>query len=223
MKPRGPLRIVPTVVLLGLALSGCRTPAPERNLLEEYRRAEFGDTQNIFPVDDGYRNRMALEFDLVRSGRLAPLREGLHDSNRFVRSFSVSALGVLGDRASEGAIAKLVEDPGTDPMVGSTAVQALGWLKSGLESVRSARATSRTLSRRLLDVAEREIQDSVDHAAPILEAYRLGLRAEEVGSARVGAPAPDFSATDTEGRAFRLSDAVRQHRVVLVIFVAADW
>src|SRR5262245_34796795 len=76
----------------------------ERNLIEEYRRADFGDQENSPALDDAYRDRIALEFEIIRSGRIEPLREALRDRNRFVRAFAVTALGILGDHASEEAI-----------------------------------------------------------------------------------------------------------------------
>lgn len=211
------------VLLLGLALGSCSTPPPERDLLEEYRRADFGDRNSWPALDDAYRNRIALEFEIIRSGRIGPLREALRDPDPFVRSFSAAALGILGDHASEGAIARMVEDPETDRMTGGSAVQALGWLKAGRAAVQSARARSRTLNRHLLDIAESQIQDAVDHASMIREAYQSGLRREEIGSAQAGKPAPDFTAVDADGRPFRLADAVRKNRVVVLVFVSADW
>ena len=172
-------------------------------------------------LDDSYRNRIALEFEIVRSGRIDLLRDALGDSNRFVRAFSVGALGILGDHASVGTIAKRLED--TDGMVRVAALQALGWLKGGLEAVQSARAKPRSLNQHLVRIAEQEIKDPVDHAARVLEAYQLGLRREDVGSARVGKPAPEFAAEDTEGNSFRLADAVKGSKVVILIFVSADW
>jgi peroxiredoxin len=51
----------------------------------------------------------------------------------------------------------------------------------------------------------------------------LGLSREDIGSARVGKPAPDFAAIDTDGRPFALADAVKESRVLILIFVSADW
>ncbi len=197
----------------------------ERNVIDEYRRADFGD-QGSFPVlDDSYRDRIALEFEIIRSGRIEPLREALRDSNRYVRAFSVTALGILGDHESEEAIAKVVKDPDIDSMVGGAAVQALGWLKAkgGLEAVQFARANSRTLYRHLLDIAERQIKDPINHAAKVRQAYQLGVRREDIGSAKVGKAAPDFSATDTDGHPFSLADALKKNTVIVLIFVSADW
>jgi len=208
-------------ILLGLALSACSTSAPPRDLIGEYRRADFGSEQSFPVLEDSYRKRIALEFEIIRSGRIGPLREALGDPNRFVRAFSVAGLGILGDGASVEAISKLVADP--DTMVGVAALQALGWLKDGKEAVQSAKAKSPTLSRHLVTIAERQIEDSIDHAAKVRQAYQLGLRREEVGSAVAGKPAPDFTATDTDGNPFRLADAVLKNKVVILIFVSADW
>jgi HEAT repeat protein len=195
----------------------------ERNLIEEYRKADFGDQKNFPVLDDAYRNRIALEFELIRSGRIEPLRNALRDPNRYVRAFAINALGILGDHESEETIAKMLADPDIDSMVGGAAVQALGWLKRGLEAVQSARATSRTVYPHLLDIAERQIKDPIDHAAKVREAYQLGLRRDELGSAEVGKPAPDFTAIDTDNKPFRLADVLKRNRVVVLAFVSADW
>lgn len=207
-------------VFLSFALCSCST---ERDLIDEYRRTDFGDPQNWPALDDSYRSRIALEFEIIRSAPIERLREGMHDPVRHVRALSTAALGIRGDHASGPAIAKLIEDPRIDGLVGGAALQALGWLKSGLETVRSARTTSRTLGRHLLDLAERQIQDPIDHAAAVRDAYRLGLRWKEVGSAAVGKPAPDFAAVDTDGKAFRLAEVLREKRVAILVFVSADW
>lgn len=208
-------------LLLGIALFSCSTV--ERNLIEEYRKADFGDKQSFPVLDDSYRNRIALEFEIIRSGRIEALREAMGDSNRYVRAFSIAALGILGDRASVAAIAKLLDDPDIDSMVGGAALQALGWLKGGLEAVQSAKTKSRTLYKHLIDIAERQIKDPIDHAALVREAYRLGLDREQVGAAKAGKPAPDFSAVDTDGRRFRLADVVKKNKVVILMFASADW
>src|SRR5262245_42631951 len=175
-----------------------------RNLIDEYRRADFGDPQNFPVLDDSYRNRIALEFEIIRSGQIEPLREAMRDSNRYVRAFSVTGLGILGDHASQDAIADMAADPETDRMVGGAAVQSLGWLKGGLDAIRSARANSRKIYPHLLDITERQIQDSTDHAAKVREAYQMGLRQEDIGSAKVGMLAPDFTSIDTDGSPFKL-------------------
>jgi HEAT repeat protein len=83
--------------------------------LDEYRRADFGDKESWPALDDAYRNRIALEFEIIREGRIEALREAARDPDRYVRAFAVAALGILGDRASEEAIAKLIEDPRSTP------------------------------------------------------------------------------------------------------------
>lgn len=193
------------------------------DLIEEYRNADFGDLQNTPVLDDAYRNRIALEFELIRSDRIEPFMNAVRDPNRHVRAFAISALGILGDFESEGMMAELLADPDIDSMAGGAAVQALGWLKRGLKAVQSARATLRTACPHLLDIAERQINGPIDHAAMVREAWQTGLRRDEIGSARVGKPAPDFTAIDTDNRPFRLAEALQRHRVVVLVFVAEDW
>jgi len=210
-------------LLLGFALCSCSTPPPPRNLLDEYRRADFGDKGSWPALDDAYRNRIALEFEIIREGRIEALREAARDPDRYVRAFAVAALGILGDRASEAAIAKLIEDPDVDSMVGGAALQAFGWLKGRVDVVRKARAKTRALGRHLMDLAERQVQDPIDHAAKVREAYARGIAREEIGSAKAGKAAPDFAAVDTEGRSFRLHEVLKEKKVAILVFVSADW
>jgi hypothetical protein len=206
-----------------MVLASCSTGAPRRNLIEEYRRVDFAPERDHPLLDDAYRERILLEFEIIRAGRIEPLREAMADPNRYVRSFAIAALGILGDQASVEAIARVLDDPEVDSMVGAAALQALGWLKGGLQAVQTAKVKSRTLNRHLLNIAERQITDPIDHASKVREAYKAGLRRDDVGIAKVGRPAPDFDAVDTDGLPFRLSDAVRKNNVVVLVFVAADW
>ena len=64
--------------------------------------------------------------------------------------------------------------------------------------------------------------DPVDYAAQVRKAYKAMLPAKKMGVARVGRPAPDFSAVDTEGRPFTLSSHIGK-RIVVITFQLADW
>ena len=189
------------------------------NLLEEYRRADFSQKKGAF--DDSCRTRMALEYQIIQAGSLAKIRPALQDPNRNVRAFAVTALGILEDRKSVSAVAGLAKnDP--DAMVRGMAVQTLGWLKAGEEVIASAASDKSRDVRFLAKVAKGHLGDPVDYAAQVRKAYKAMLPAKKMGVARVGRPAPDFSAVDTEGRLFTLSSHIGK-RIVVITFQLADW
>ena len=187
--------------------------------LDEYRKADFSQKKGKF--DDGCRRRILLESELIRAGKPELIRPALKDPNRDVRAFGATALGILGDKPSAGAIAELAKsDP--DPLVRGMAVQALGWLKAGAEAVQAAKSDKSADVQFLARVAEGHFKDPTDYAAKVREAYKAGIKPEEMASARVGQPAPDFAALDSEGRPFKLSDVLRK-QVVVLTFQLADW
>jgi hypothetical protein len=108
-------------------------------------------------------------------------------------------------------------------MVAGAALQAFGWLKGRVDVVRNARARMRAPVRHLMDLAERQIQDPIDHGAKVRDAYASGIAREEIGSAKPGKAAPDFAAVDTDGRPFRLREVLNERKVAILVFVSADW
>lgn len=187
--------------------------------LEEYRKADFGQKKG--KVDDAWRRRVTLEFEVIRQAKSEPLRAALGDANRDVRAFAATALGILGDKPSVPKVESLVRGD-SEPLVRGMALQALGWLKAGGETIRAAKSDESRDVQFLAGVAEGHLKDPADYAAKVREAFKAGLRPEELGIARVGAPAPDFAATESDGRPFKLSDVLRQ-QVVVLTFQLADW
>src|SRR5688572_11880180 len=78
--------------------------------LERYRKLEFAPQAENF--DKGWKNRVALEFEIINAADLQSLRAALEDKNAFVRSMAARALGILADKESAAALAELVK---TDP------------------------------------------------------------------------------------------------------------
>jgi len=191
----------------------------QSTLMEEYRKVDFSQKQGKF--DEVCRKRLGLEFELIRRGDPEPFRTGLKDPSRDVRGFAAAALGILEDRASAASLARLAqEDP--DVHVRLMALQGLGWLKAGEDVIIAAKSDPNRDVRFMASVAEAHLKDARDLAARVREAYTVPLRPEEMGSAQVGKPAPDFAVTDCDGRPFRLS-AVLKKQVVVLAFQLADW
>lgn len=187
--------------------------------IDEYRKADF--SQKKGKPDEGWKRRIALEFEILRAGKVEPLRAGLKDPSPNVRAFSASGLGILADRGSAEALSGLVHaDP--DAMVRGMAVQALGWLKAGANAVEAAKSDKSGDVQFLAGVAAGHLNDPVDYAAQVREAYKDALRMEEMATARPGKFAPDFAATDSDGRPFKLSDVLTK-KVIVLTFQIADW
>src|SRR5690348_15755927 len=127
---------------LALALAGfsalgsaCRAQ-PLPSALERYRTLAFPPVSENF--DQGWQERVGLEFEIVNAADLPSLRAGLKDGNGFVRAMAAHALGFLADRASADVLAELVaKDP--EYPVRIRAVEALGFLKMKPEAIELAK------------------------------------------------------------------------------------
>lgn len=187
--------------------------------MDDYRKADFAQKKG--KPDDGWKKRILLEGEIIRAGKVEPLRAALADPNRDVRAFAATALGILADKGAAAQIESLARrDP--DPLVRGMAIQALGWLKAGAEAVQAARSDESKDVQFLAGVAEGHLKDPVDHASKLRDAYKIPLKPEEIASAQVGKPAPDFSALDSDGKTFKLSEVLKKEVVVLT-FQLADW
>lgn len=186
---------------------------------DEYRKVDFAQKQGKF--DDACRKRIALEFEMIRTGKPDLLRPALKDPNRDVRAFAAATLGILGDKASAASIAQLAKED-SDAVVRVMALQGLGWLKAGPDVINAAKSDSNRDVKFMAGVAEAHLKDPRDFAAMVREAYKAPLKPEEIASAQLGKPAPDFSVTDSDGNPFKLS-AVLKKQIVVLAFQLADW
>src|SRR5262245_39911993 len=190
------------------------TPSP----LEKYRKLEFPPREENF--DKGWKDRVALEFQVINAAGLKSLRAALRDKDPFIRSMAARALGIRGDRASADALAELVKaDP--EYMVRIRAVEALGLLKAKPEAVALAKKDRQGGVRWSALLAAGQLKSSTDYAGPVRKAYAAGIKREAMGSARVGKPAPDFTAQTSDGKPFRLA-AVLGKKPVALYFAAFD-
>ncbi len=130
------------------------------------------------------------------------------------------ALGILGDKTSVQALSSLVRnDPESSVRAG--AVEALGWLKSGTDAIEEAKKDKHFGVRNQAEHAAGRAGNAVDYAAKIRDAYSAPLTREEIGSAKVGAAAPLFTALASDGETFKLSDVLGK-KSILLYFAITD-
>ena len=186
--------------------------------LERYRKLEFPPQSENF--DKGWKDRVALEFEIVNAADLQSLRAALEDKDAFVRSIAARALGILADKESAAALAELVK---TDPeaMVRHRAVESLGHLKQMPEVIELARKDSDAGTQWAARLAAGELASKTDFAAHVRQAYAGGIRREDMDKAKVGQPAPDFVAQTIDGNPFRLSSVVGK-KPIAIYFAAFE-
>ncbi|HVK15787.1 MAG TPA: HEAT repeat domain-containing protein [Fimbriiglobus sp.] len=191
---------------------------PPPSPLEKYRRLEFPPKAENF--SKGWKDRVALEFEIINSADLKSLRSALKDEDPFVRAMAAHALGILGDKASADALAELVKaDP--EQMVRMRAVGALGFLKMKAEVIELAQKDRDAGVCWEAKLAAGQLKSDTDHAALVRRGYAGGIKREAMGTAKVGQPAPDFTAHTTDGTPFKLSTVLGKKPIALY-FAAFD-
>jgi hypothetical protein len=170
--------------------------------------------------DKNWKERVALEFDIVNRATLKSLRAGLRDPNLYVRAMAARALGIRGDRESAEALADLVRSE-PEYLVRIRAVEALGLLKLHPEVVASAKKDKSGAVRWAADLSADMIRQDVDYASQVRRAFSEGITHEEMGRAAVDRNAPDFTALTVDGGKFSLSSVLGKKPVVLY-FAAFD-
>src|SRR5262245_31893322 len=121
--PRHSVCVVMLITILVVSSPGrAEPPSP----LDRYRDLMYPPTKENF--NNGWQERVLIEFDVVNSNDLGALRAALKDPNSFVRSIAARALGIRGDQDAVEALVDLVK---TDPeaMVRVRAVESLGLLR----------------------------------------------------------------------------------------------
>ena len=143
------------------------------SLLEKYRKLEFPPKEENF--DKGWKDRVALEYEIINAADFKSLRAGLKEEEPFVRSIAARALGILGDKASAAALAELVKN---DPeyMVRIRAVESLGLLKMKPQVIELAKKDRQGGVRWSAKLAAGQLKSDRDYAALIRKAYSSGLR-----------------------------------------------
>src|SRR5258706_6243565 len=186
--------------------------------LEKYRALKFPAKFENF--DKGWEDRVALEFEIINGADLRSLRAALKDEDVFVRSMAARALGILGDKASAEGLAELAKaDP--EVAVRIRAVESLGLLKLKSDVVEAAKKDGDLAVRWTAERVAGQFKKETDFASLAREAYAAGIPREAMGSAKVGRPAPDFSARKTDGTLFKLSEVLGK-KAIAIYFAAFD-
>jgi hypothetical protein len=200
----------------GLLPAGSAQQAP--GPLESYRKLAYPPTEENF--DKGWKDRVALEFEVVNAASLRSLRTALTDRSPFVRAVAARALGIRADKASAEALAELVKaDP--EYLVRIRAVEALGFLKMKPEVIKLAKKDRQAGVQWAALLAAGQLKSAKDYAAPVRQAYAAGIKREDMGLAKVGQPAPAFTAQTSDGKPFKLS-AVLGKKPIAIYFAAFD-
>jgi hypothetical protein len=210
------------VIPLGLMFCGLLAVPPGWSAppspLDKYRNLKHRPTMENF--NKGWEERVLVEFEIINSADLTALRAGLKDRDPFVRSIAARALGIRGDKGSTEALAELVRaDP--ECMVRARAVESLGLLRMKPEAVELAKKDSNSGVQWVARMAAGQIQSETDYGAMIRKAYAVGIKRDNLAIAKVGQPAPDFTAVTSDGRPFKLSTVVGK-KVIAIYFAAFD-
>jgi hypothetical protein len=186
--------------------------------LEKYRDLKFPPKDENF--DKGWKERVALEQEVISAGDLKSLRAGLKAKSPFVRALAARALGILGDKASADALAELVK---SDPeyFVRIRAVESLGYLKMKPEAIELAKKDKHLGVQWSAMLAAEQLKSTTDHAAQVRKAFATRTKLAEMGSAKVGERAPDFTALTSDGKPFKLSSELGK-KPIAIYFAAFD-
>lgn len=200
-----------------LAASTSRSGEP-RSPIESYRKLEFPPKDENF--ENGWKDRVAADYDVINSADVESLRAALKDSDPFVRAIAAYALGVRSDKTSADALAELVKND-KEYVVRIRAVEALALLKMKPEVIESAKKDRDPGVPFVAKLVTGQFKSEIDYAAEIRQAYAAGITREAMGSAVVGKPAPDFTALTLDGKPFQMS-SVFGKKPIAIYFTAFD-
>ena len=207
-----------TIALAGflfLSYTGWTQPI---SALENYRRLQFPPKDENFAK--GWQERVALESEIINAADLKALRIALKDEDPFVRAIAARALGILGDKDSADALAELVKAD-KEYFVRLRAVESLGYLKMKPEVIQLAIKDRDGGVSWVAKLAADQLESDTDYAKQLREAYATGIKREAMGTAKLGKPAPDFTAQTSDGKPFKLSTVLGKKPIALY-FAAYD-
>jgi len=211
-------RLVPLLGLFLTPLAAGGWAQDDPSPLEKYRALKHPPTSEH--SDEGWEERVALEFDIINRADLPELRRALEDKDKMVRAMAARALGILADRTSVEVLAGLAK---SDPEVAVRirAVESLAFLKTRPEVIDAAKKDRDLAVRWTAERVAGQLAKETDFAAQAREAYKLGIPRNAMGSAKVGSPAPDFVARKTDGTMFKLSEVLGK-KAIAIYFAAYD-
>lgn len=206
------------ITLAGLLLLPSAGWAQQTSALEKYRKLEFPPRDENFAK--GWQERVALEYEIINAADLKALRNALKDEDPFVRAISARALGILGDKDSADALAELVKTD-KEHLVRIRAVESLGYLKMKPEVIELAKKDLGPGVSWVAKLAADQLKTDTDHAKQLREAFATGIKREVMGAAKIGMPAPDFTAQTSDGKPFKLSTILGK-KPIAIYFAAYD-
>ena len=207
-----------TIALAGLLFLSCPGWTQPISALENYRRLQFPPKDENFAK--GWQERVALEYEIINAADLRALRIALKDEDPFVRAIAARALGILGDQDSADALAELVKAD-KEYLVRIRAVESLGYLKKRPEAIQLAMKDRDRGVSWVAKLAADQLESRTDYAKQLRDAYATGIKREAMGIAKLGQPAPDFTARTSDGKPFRLSTILGKKPIALY-FAAYD-
>ena len=207
-----------TLTLAGLLLLPCAGWAQPNSPLEQYRRLQYPPKDENFAK--GLQERVALEYEIINAADRKALRSALKDEDPFVRAIAARALGILGDKDSADALAELAKAD-KEYLVRIRAIESLGYLKMKPEVIQLAIKDRDGGVSWVAKLAADQLKSDTDYAKQLREAYATGIKREVMGTAKVGKPAPDFTAQTSDGKPFKLS-AVLGKKPIAIYFAAYD-
>jgi hypothetical protein len=206
---------IAVAALLLLPHAGWTQPASP---LEKYRKLEWPAKPENFAK--GWQERVALEYEIVNTADLKALRVALKDEDPFVRAIAARALGIRSDKDSADALAELVKAD-KEYLVRIRAIESLGYLKMKPDVVQLATKDPDLSVRWVAKFAAEQLQSDTDYAKQLREGYAKGIQREVMGAAKVGEPAPDFTAQTSDGKPFQLSTILGK-KPIAIYFAAYD-
>ena len=206
------------MALAGLLLLPHAGWAQPTSPLEKYRRLEYPPKDENFAK--GWQERVLLEYEIINAADRKALRSALKDEDPFVRAIAARALGILGDKDSADALAELVKAD-KEYFVRLRAVESLGYLKMKPDVIQQAIKDRDGGVSWVAKLAADQLKSDTDYAKQLREAYATGIKREAIGAAKVGQPAPDFTALTSDGKPFKLSTVLGK-RPIAIYFAAYD-